>query len=116
MGAEKYVPKVGDRVRVVLEGEVQGTMFSSFQVGSDAVSTISNHPSGGLISVEKVEPPVEVFGPGDVVRHKRTGGLYAIPGEPNKVLVLANGKYQGRLLEYPSKNLTSENYERVELK
>lgn len=66
--------KVGDRVRVVIEDEVVrcdgGTIYLKNDVpGEDAdMWFASGDPN--VVSVEKIEPPVEVFKPGDFVKSK----------------------------------------------
>lgn len=60
-----YKPAVGDRVRVVLEGEVNYSPGGFY--------TTRHYFSQGdpeVVSIEKIEPPVTVFKPGDVVRPK----------------------------------------------
>lgn len=77
-----YKPQVGDRVRVVLEGEVSATGTGWFNLGGyvlDGKSATSIWPTRErTVSVEKIAPPVEVFGPGDVVRSKREGSYWQI--------------------------------------
>lgn len=118
-----YKPKVGDRVRVVLEGEVTDTAGGSVTIsdralrGSDPVfwcsSTVADDAKF-LVSVEKVEPPVEFFKPGDVVRDTRNGMLYALSTEG--YIYLKDGefvrKYNG---EYSGGPFTSKNCEKVNL-
>lgn len=76
MGAQ-YKPVKGDRVRVVLEGEVDSTFANGdFDLGRSIGWTNSIRPTDEtVVSIEKIEPPVEVFKPGDVVRSKANPGL-----------------------------------------
>lgn len=73
--SEKYTPVKGDRVRVVLEGEVG--LVTDGWVYLDGASV----PIERAISVEKLEPPVVKFGPGDTVRNKTFGGLLYTLGD-----------------------------------
>jgi hypothetical protein len=68
-----YKPVKGDRVRVVLEGTAEGTATSPRTTGEFC---LDENPLDNAVSVEKVEPPVTVFKPGDVVRSKSTGSVY----------------------------------------
>lgn len=75
----KYKPVAGDRVRVVLEGEVgwvSGSGTGNFEVGTG--DSYVNPDRAEVVSVDKIEPPVEVFKPGDVVRERTTGVHYAL--------------------------------------
>lgn len=102
----------GDRVKVTLDGEVlrvidiePGSEEIELRVESEHGATyVYAHPS----AIEKVEPPVEVFGPGDLVRSKEYGFLYAIARDG--YLSLEAGLWAG--VKYP---FTSERYERVDL-
>jgi hypothetical protein len=108
---EKYQPVKGDRVRVVLEGEVGyvGDLFFDVQ-GKGALNSIS--PDGDhVVSIEKLEPPVEVFGPGDVVRHQRIPGLVYALGASGYFAVEAQAWRPG---DY-GKAFTSDRYEKVDL-
>ncbi|MDP9820505.1 hypothetical protein [Nocardioides massiliensis] len=106
--SEKYTPVEGDKVRVVLEGAVDCTVSLGFFVDADDVrSFVANKH---VVSVEKIKPPVEVFGPGDTVRSKACRQLYSIGW--GGYFVHATGKWR-RELHLP---FTSERYERVELK
>lgn len=107
----KYRPEVGDRVRVVLEGEVRETTTETFVVGDGFWSNVIHPDSEHLVSVEKVEPPVEVFGPGTVVRSKRSGWAYTV-GEGG-FLSHELGRW---VIHRLSNHFTSERYERIELK
>lgn len=75
-----YKPVLGDRVRVVLEGEVTALGRynpGAFEVGSsnDAFPTLVNPARRQVLSVEKLSPPLPTT-PGSVVRHI-SGYLYA---------------------------------------
>ena len=66
---EKYQPKVGDRVRVVLEGEVTWFKDELLELGhSSHPSTIDMRDVGGVVSIEKVAPHLPTT-PGSVVRY-----------------------------------------------
>ena len=68
-----YRPSKGDRVRVVLEGEVTSTHRGgdSFVVGAFGEANEIAASAEHVISIEKLEPPVTVFKPGDTVRNKK---------------------------------------------
>lgn len=69
-------PRTGDRVRVVLEGEVTATAVSTSDFWLEGKRLyLSGH---AVKSVEVLAPPVEVFGPGTTVRHKRSGRLFTV--------------------------------------
>ena len=73
--SENYVPEVGDRVRVVIEGE-QSDGVRGFKVmtGSDLCATI-RVDRGYSISVEKVAPPLPTT-PDSVIRSKILGSVW----------------------------------------
>lgn len=103
--------KKGDRVKVTIEGEVS-------YVGETWLTINHNHDvaykePGAM--VEKIEPPVEVFKPGDVVRVRGWEG-------EGGLLHLAHGGYINeyhtlfqRDREWMEKEFTSERYEKVDL-
>lgn len=109
---EKYKPVAGDRVRVVLEGEVGPDATGHFYVGAPGEGNSIKAEVGHVVSIEKIEPPVEVFGPGDVVRPI---------GDPSNVFALgyrqylAIGKANGtaRAWTYEGSEFTSDEYELV---
>ena len=115
-----YKPKEGDRVRVVLEGTVTGVNsgYGWFNLRTDGgLGYAGIHDDG---SVEKIEPPVEVFKPGDVVRDKATSTVRAL-GE-NGYVILQSGFTQevGALVSYGNfgyqeHEFTSERFEKVDL-
>lgn len=104
--------RVGDRVRVTMEGVVRAANEVFVSVNDDEgkwlgeVNYLKN-------SVEKIEPPVEVFKPGDVVRHKETQTLYLITEHGGSVS-LGDGRVYSRSAS-PSKGFTSEYWEKVDL-
>lgn len=70
--------KTGDRVRVSFEAEIK-TIFDDGDLGFELVDHYSTEiPHEGNFSIEKVEPPVVTFQPGDVVRRKEDGLLYLV--------------------------------------
>lgn len=101
--------KVGDRVRVTLEGTVESLSDRDLCVGRGWAeqSIIARHPNEHTITIEKIEPPVEVFKPGDVVRHKKHRSFrYTLGG---------GGYFSHQLLTWVSSatQFTSEDYELV---
>lgn len=104
--------KVGDKVRVTLEGTVKNVLSSGkVHVGYDTRYLFIHDPE----EVEKIEPPVEVFKPGDYVRDKHAGND----------LRLIVGNYDGSVRGWVNLStnhfyennttFTSEEYERVTL-
>lgn len=103
----------GDRVKVTLEGEV--TRVMDIEPGSETVELRIEHNGRAsfvytdMATVEKVEPPVETFGPGAVVRDKVVhSARYAI----------GNGGYfsftTNEWHDDPT-DFTTDRYERVEV-
>lgn len=66
-----YKPQAGDEVEVVLRGKVWSPGLESFNLGvfDKGYNHIAPHQDH-VVSVKKVEPPVECFGAGDLVRNK----------------------------------------------
>jgi hypothetical protein len=125
---EKYTPVKGDRVRVVVEGEVEWVTHYAdgvFDLDGGAVGIHPHHKN--VVSIEKVEPPVEVFKPGDVVRHKAQGSVRALAsdgyvrldGEPGKFYwynALSGPERSLRpAVSYRLEDFTSKNFELVDL-
>lgn len=104
--------KRGDRVRVVLEGEI-GTVgrTGSFLLGRRAENHIDPNYEH-VVSVEKLEPPVEVFKPGDVVRSKGGYDLWFIT---RGGYAYANGPNAGAHFEDGGEPFTSQLYEKVDI-
>lgn len=79
---EKYRPEKGDRVRVVLEGVVEPGIDGFFLLSS--LEDDSGHANfiwpdeAHVVSIEKVEPPVVQFQPGDIVRHNGSGLIFVL--------------------------------------
>lgn len=67
--SENYQPKVGDRVRVVLEGEVTYVNASGFDINEGPFFSTD---ATEVVSVEKVAPPLPTT-PGSVIRSSLTG-------------------------------------------
>ncbi|HET6917268.1 MAG TPA: hypothetical protein VFH56_14335 [Acidimicrobiales bacterium] len=109
--SEKF--EVGDRVRVTIETTVTDADTA------DCICTRSGRLTGIDIldyvvkdggTVEKIEPPVETFGPGTYVRHKAATDM--------KFLVLDNGyvDLQNNLCWRDcTDSFTSKDYERIEM-
>ena len=99
--------KIGDRVRVTIEAELVGDWengcvctnqkFSERYLRNDAV-----------VSVEKLEPPVVVFGPGDVVRDKGSTLTFILTDDGGYTVVETGTHYDSGLFK-------STWYERVNL-
>lgn len=69
-----YKPVKGDRVRIVVEDVVLDAGTSDIQTNNNWFDREGGH----VVSVEKIEPPVTAFKPGDVVRNRFTRWLYSI--------------------------------------
>lgn len=112
----EYKPQDGDRVRVVYEGVVGDADTLGFLIREEGKDTVPFFFSdAGLVSVEKIKPPAEVFGPGDVVRDKATGSLYSI-GHDGYLSHQTHGFYEW----YPGgacrpNYFDSRGYEKVEI-
>jgi hypothetical protein len=107
--------KVGDRVRVTFEAEVVG---EDWHPGAclccrpkDGPKIRENYLDQPGVTVEVLEPPVEVFKPGDLVRHKHWGSVYVI----KKSGWVAVGGDRVAESDTPFELFTSKHYERVEL-
>lgn len=102
--------KKGDRVRVTFEAEV-------LRAGQDHTDLPVLTDDGFELFltatdvVEKIEPPVTVFKPGDVVRDKRNGTVRALS---TRGWVCIN-EYPGQFTSGSISNFTSEHYELVSL-
>lgn len=110
-----YKPQKGDRVRVVLEDEVRGVESDGFVVGDAADANYIQPSAEHVVSIEKIEPPVEVFKPGDVVRAKWNDSfLYSLGRDGyfshSSALWFP---YENSITQ--EKDFTSRAYERVEL-
>ena len=117
--------KVGDRVKVTIEGVVRshtGTPGNTFilkfqnEFGNASHTVYTNQSD---VTVEKIEPPVETFKPGDVVRHKANGWLKALSSEGYTNL---GGCTRGQTFKYGVLNggfdresFTSEFWEKVSI-
>lgn len=105
MSAEEYVPVVGDRVRVVIEDVVTYVDDRTFHMES----TCYDFDGGGVVSVEKLAPPIEVFCVGDMVRNKVDHRFVYSIGE--------GGYFSHRMSRWFARNesFSSEYFERVNL-
>lgn len=114
-----YKPVKGDRVRVVLEGTVDigsAGYVTLIPDGRDAASIGLSRPrmEEFNVSIEKIEPPVEVFGPGDVVRHLGNKvSRYAIGH--NGYFSFQGNDFREHDESFLQKTFTSKDYVRVEL-
>lgn len=98
----------GDRVRVTFEATVADIGAKYYWFGdTPAAATGEVHKDTEGLSIEKIEPPVETFGPGDVVRHKKHRSFRYTLGR--------GGYFSHQLLEWVSTatQFTSEDYELV---
>lgn len=110
--------KAGDRVRVVIEGVVS----SAHDTGKFRVSVGGDegHDEGGSFAwvhpdtatVEKIEPPVEVFKPGDRVRHRHSEFEVTV-GEDGYLLHHTTGDHSWFPKRYDPTQFTSKWYDRV---
>lgn len=125
-------PKTGDRVRIILEGEVKWAGDDNtdyFEMRDDSSANylaFDAHATNGEI----VQPPVVTFKPGDIVRRTvasifiPAGRVYALSKDGYTVLVSGEGENDhGRHYPYNdegqgfqrSTDFTSERYEKVKL-
>lgn len=111
--SEKYSPQKGDRVRVVLEGEIKtvdlGEGVAARFEGDDYWTTV-NERAPFVVSIEKLEPPVEVFKPGDVVREIERPSVVRTIARAGWINHESGSFYTGSIDCF-----TSEDYERVTL-
>lgn len=77
MGDTIYKPQEGERVRVVYEGVVKEANAEGLTL-EPAIPVLYDDDEEALVSIEKIEPPVEVFKPGDVVRERWSGHIIAL--------------------------------------
>lgn len=117
-GGPKYTPQRGDKVRVTTEVEIlddqvtsvpslpRGRGVRGYRALLDGVEVVI--PANA--DIEKLEPPVEVFKPGDVVRSK---------GSPRFRFALYEGGYvdlvNGLNNEGCVTKFTSADYEKIDL-
>ena len=106
------VYKVGDRVKVTIEGDVNRVL--GFDNGQELRIEVEGTDDFHYVytdsaNIEKVEPEYEVFGVGETLRYKRD--------HKYQFLVLRDGYVDLRNHIYNGKSsaFTSEHYERVEL-
>lgn len=105
--------KVGDHYRVILEGPWEGDTPTT----TEEIASLLRHDDyliteSDKVKVEKIEPPVEVFKPGDLVRDKEEGWVFAI-GEGG--YLRTDDRYGARAFQQSGHVFTSKNYEKVEL-
>lgn len=109
--------KMGDRVRVTLEGEV--TRILDIEPGSEEVELRievngkSSFVYTDMARIEKVKPPVEVFGPGALVRHKTDGDRYLVGADG--YCSLQSNKWFYWDSDVPANYFSSDEYELVEV-
>ena len=107
--------KKGDRVKVTLEGEVlfQGDRSIEARVEDGRVVEVyaPRSPLATAVIIEKIEPPVKVFKPGDVVQN--SAHVYALT--PHGFVVLDDGVFYGygEGGRYKVSDFTSETFDRT---
>lgn len=104
MGAKT---KPGDRVRIVIEGEWVDEAPARY--GIQETGRLYRSHADDTVKIKKVEPPVETFKPGDVVRDKRNDSLWAVATDG----YLRFGGEGYRVIQSDTMIFTSKNYERV---
>lgn len=104
-----YKPKDGECVRVVYEGVANNIGSIGFDIGEAPFL----FEDTGLVSIEKLEPPVEYFKPGDVVRYKGLNGEYVFVLGKRGYFDLHNAVWNEG--ESNLDQFTSERYEKVSL-
>lgn len=101
--------KKGDRVKVTFEGVVRGVNARYVSLENDATAWLGELRHD-LVTVEKIEPPVEVFKTGDLVRSIDSRNYYLIT---DKGYLEMNKGIRGQHNPLGSIVFTSKNYERV---
>lgn len=102
--------KIGDRVKVVIEGTVNRVLnFDGTQELRIDADGLDNFVYTDSAKVEKVEPEAEVFGPGTVVRGRFSKKLRVVT--KRGILDARTGETTSDSLE----DATSEYFERVEV-
>lgn len=114
-----YRPKEGDRVRVVMEGTIGEVWHSGlFRLHPDNEATeftvSPDRAKGFNLSIEKIEPPVETFKPGDVVVRKGSN-LQRLITDDGWVAFGPGWSFPGTHMDEPGRVHTSEHYEKVNL-
>lgn len=110
-----YKPQVGDHVRVVLEGEVTSTpnYCPDFKLTDGNGGEQWVQPQFAVTaSVEKIEPPVEVFEVGARIRRVWFGPYYEVTIGNDGYLHHQGGRAEWR---NGATRFTSKHYERVTL-
>lgn len=107
-----YKPEVGDEVRITIQGKVTYVSDTWIRVDDNEF-----YLAGEVESIEKIEPPVEVFKAGDVVRAKGSPEyVYAVAKDGYLSLAPGDaGRFYGRDANYLHVSFTSKNYELVEV-
>jgi hypothetical protein len=114
-----YEPKIGDRVRVVLEADVVDLDLPGFGLGTPTgpVWFGPTRREAVVASIEKIEPPVTVFKRGAVLAGNYQDG----PGRPEFMLTdrgyvdLINGIAYDEKPEWIARAFTSRRYHEVSL-
>lgn len=110
--------RMGDRVKVTLEGEV--TRILDIEPGSEEVELRvevngrAHFVYTDTASVEKVAPPAEVFGPGDVVRNPKTKRVYTL-AKDGWVMHGKGAEFTPARSGSPMSQFTSDVFERVQV-
>lgn len=110
--------KFGDRVRVTLEGQVVFQSATYLTLQADGGGNHSIYMERDSAHVEKIEPPVEVFKPGDVVRDKDKPELIYALGADGYMRVGKGSSFCGGgwpHYDYGGEVFTSKRYEKVNL-
>lgn len=112
--------KKGDRVRITFEGEADeylaGITYGTHEAGDRNFEVRSDE--GDTVTIEKIEPPVEVFGPGDLLRTTHDGPPAYYYLAENGYVRLVGGGYGNvtPFYEYDEGDVfTSKEYEKVDL-
>lgn len=112
--------KPGDWYRITIEGQwdadesaIATKGLASLVHGDDFLTDDSD-----IVTVEKIEPPVEIFRPGDVVRSRELPTTILALSKKGYTYVGANNR--GLFLRYERgsrspEEFTSEDYEKVSL-
>lgn len=109
--------KVGDHYKITIEGKWQGQYATSTAELAGMVLDGGFDPDEtDEVSVEKIEPPVETFKPGDRLRRKAFGGYEITLADEGYLQHLSSGvSFHNYTPSSSPEFFNSEKFERVDL-
>ena len=105
--------KKGDRVRVTIEADVRFGSSFGVDLGVAGGTVHLREEVWPGVEFEKIEPPVEVFKPGDVVRDKGDHGSMFLILKANRWAALGSGIVHDS--EWDDEPWDSRHFEKVNL-